>query len=216
MSALEVFTVGHSNRSEIDLIELLRRHEINTVVDVRSTPYSEWSPQFNRKAIAATLKGHDIAYSYLGDELGVRSDDPSCYDEENRVVYARLAATEQFRRGLRRVVKGAQQRKLALMCSEQDPIDCHRSIMLAFALDRLGIGSSHILHSDDKLETQKDLEERVLKLRNSGQLDMFRDKHKQQDAAQIKYEQIKRARKKQEQRIAHRRRTDASEQRGTA
>ena len=216
MSALEVFTVGHSNRSELDLIELLRRHEINTVVDVRSTPYSEWSPQFNRKAIAAILKKHDIAYSYLGDELGARSDDPSCYDEENRVVYARLAATEQFRRGLRRVVKGAQRRKLALMCSEQDPIDCHRSIMLAFALDRLGIGSSHILHSDDKLETQKDLEERLLKLWGSGQLDMFRDKPKQQDAAQIKYEQIKIARKNREQKIAYRRPADASEQRGTA
>ena len=220
MSALEVFTVGHSNRSELDLIELLRRHEINTVVDVRSTPYSEWSPQFNRKAIAATLKEHDIAYSYLGDELGVRSDDPSCYDEENRVVYARLAATEQFRRGLRRVVKGAQRRKLALLCSEQDPIDCHRSIMLAFALDRLGIGSSHILHSDDKLETQKDLEERLLELRGFGQLG-FEDNHEQRDDEQrddeqFKYEQIKRARKKQEQKIAHRRRTDASEQRGTA
>ena len=215
MSALEVFTVGHSNRSELDLVELLRRHEINTVVDVRSTPYSEWSPQFNRKAIAATLKEHDIAYSYLGDELGVRSDDPSCYDEENRVVYARLAATEQFRRGLRRVVKGAQRHKLALMCSEQDPIDCHRSIMLAFALDRLGIGSSHILHSNDKLETQKDLEERLLKLRSSGQLG-FGDKYEQRDDEQVKYEQIKLARKKQEQRIAHRRRTGNSERRETA
>lgn len=216
MSALEVFTVGHSNRSELDLIELLRRHEINTVVDVRSTPYSEWSPQFNRQVIAATLKEHDIAYSYLGDELGVRSDDPSCYDEENRVVYAQLAATEQFRRGLRRVVKGAQRRKLALMCSEQDPVDCHRSIMLAFTLDRLGIGASHILHTDDKLETQKDLEERLLKLWGSGQLDMFRGKHEQQDDAQIKDEQIKLARKEQEQKIAHRRPTGASEQRETA
>ena len=216
MSALEVFTVGHSNRSELDLVELLRRHEINTVVDVRSTPYSEWSPQFNRKAIAATLKEHDIAYSYLGDELGVRSDDPSCYGSDGKVVYARLAATEQFRRGLRRVVKGAQRRKLALMCSEQDPINCHRSIMLAFALDRLGIGSSHILHSDDELEAQKELEERLLKLWGSGQLDMFRDKREQQDDAQIKYEQIKLARKNQEQRIAHRRPTGGSERRETA
>lgn len=209
MSALEVFTVGHSNRSELDLIELLRRHEINTVVDVRSTPYSEWSPQFNRKAIAATLKGHDIAYSYLGDELGVRSDDPSCYDEKNRVVYARLAATEQFRRGLRRVVKGAQRRKLALMCSEQDPIDCHRSILLTPELERLDVAASHIRHPDGELESQEALDERLLKRYDLDQPGLF-----PQDRSLSK--RIAAARKEQEQRIAYVRPTGDSERRETA
>ena len=209
MSALEVFTVGHSNRSELDLIELLRRHEINTVVDVRSTPYSEWSPQFNRKTIAAILKKHDIAYSYLGDELGARSDDPSCYDEENRVVYARLAATEQFRRGLRRVVKGAQQRKLALMCSEQDPIDCHRSILLGPELKRLGVAVSHIRHPDGELESQDALEHRVVECDEPdglNQANMFSDEA----------ERIRTALEKRGRQIAYVRPADDSERRETA
>lgn len=205
MNALEVFTVGHSNRSELDLVELLRRHEIDTVVDVRSAPYSEWSPQFNRPAIAATLKEHGIAYSYLGGELGVRSEDPSCYDEENRVVYERLAATEQFQRGLRRVVKGAGQRKLALMCSEQDPIGCHRSILLGRKLEPLGVSVSHILHSDGELESQQALYRRLLELHGLGQRDMFLSEEQRLAAALAK----------QERRIAYVRTADASERRET-
>lgn len=209
MSALEVFTVGHSNRSELDLVGLLRRHEINTVVDVRSTPYSEWSPQFNRKAIAMTLKEHDIAYSYLGDELGVRSDDPSHYGSDGKVVYARLAATEQFRRGLRRVVKGAQRRRLALMCSEQDPIDCHRSILLAPELERLGVASSHIRHPDGELESQEALDQRLLKRHGLDQPGLFL-----QERSISK--RIVDARKEQERRIAYVRPTGGSERRETA
>lgn len=209
MSALEVFTVGHSNRSELDLIELLRRHEINTVVDVRSTPYSEWSPQFNRQAIAATLKEHNIAYSYLGDELGVRSDDPSHYGSDGKVVYARLAASEQFRRGLRRVVKGAQRRRLALMCSEQDPINCHRSILIGSKLKHLGVLVSHIHHPDGELESQDALEHRVVECDEPdglNQANMFLDEA----------ERIRDALEKRGQQIAYVRLESGSERRETA
>lgn len=205
MTALEVLTVGHSNRSELQLVELLRGHNVTAVVDVRSTPYSEWSPQFNRNAVAATLKEHDIAYSYLGGELGVRSDDPSCY-EDGRVVYARLAATEQFRQGLRRVEKGARLHRLALMCAEQDPINCHRSILLAPELERLGVNVSHILHPDGELESQQALVRRLLELHDLGQPDMFRSDDQRRRAALVE----------QERRIAYVRTTDASERRETA
>ena len=205
MTALEVLTVGHSNRSEFHLIELLRGHEVTAVVDVRSTPYSEWSPQFNRSAVAATLKEHGIAYSYLGGELGVRSDDPSCY-EGGRVVYARLAATEQFQQGLRRVVKGARLHRLALMCAEQDPINCHRSILLAPQLERLGVNVSHILHPDGELESQQALVRRLLELHDLGQPDMFRSDEQRRAAALAE----------QERRIAYVRTADASERRESA
>lgn len=205
MTALEVFTVGHSNRSELDLVGLLRRHEIDTVVDVRSTPYSEWSPQFNRPTIAATLKEHGIAYSYLGDELGVRSDDPSCY-EDGQVVYARLAETESFQRGLRRVVKGVGRHRLALMCSEQDPISCHRSVLLGPELERLGVGVSHILHPDGELEPQEALYRRLLELHDLGQPDMFLSDEQRLAAALAE----------QERRIAYVRTADASERREPA
>lgn len=205
MTALEVLTIGHSNRSELHLIELLRAHDVAAVVDVRSTPYSEWSPQFNRSAVAASLKEHGIAYSYLGGELGVRSDDPSCY-EGGRVVYARLADTEQFQRGLRRVVKGARSRRLALMCAEQDPIDCHRSILLAPQLAQFGVGVSHILHPDGELESQQALEQRLLEIHGLGQPDMFLADDERLAAALAR----------QEQRIAYVRPTSTPERRETA
>ena len=205
MTALEVLTIGHSNRSELHLVELLHMHGAAAVVDVRSTPYSEWSPQFNRSAVAASLKEHGVAYSYLGGELGVRSDDPSCY-EGGRVVYARLADTEQFQQGLRRVVKGAQLRRLALMCAEQDPIDCHRSILLGPQLERLGLGVSHILHPDGELESQQALEQRLLELHKLEQPDMFLADDERLAAALAR----------QEQRIAYVRPIDASERRETA
>ena len=201
MSALQVLTVGHSNRSDLHLIEMLRRHDVTAVVDVRSAPYSEWSPQFNRPTIAATLKEHEIAYSYLGGELGVRSDDPACY-EGGRVVYARLARTEPFQRGLRRVVKAAQRYRLALMCAEQDPIDCHRSILLAPALQQAGIAVSHIRHPDGELETQGALEQRLLDRHRLEQPDLFLSDD----------ERIAAALAKQEQRIAYVRPTTASAQ----
>ncbi len=205
MTTLEVLTVGHSNRSELQLVELLRGHGVTAVVDVRSMPYSEWSPQFNRSAVAATLKEHGIAYSYLGGELGVRSDDPSCY-EGGRVVYARLAATEQFQQGLRRVVKGAQRHRLALMCAEQDPVNCHRSILLAPQLERLGVNVSHILHPDGELESQQVLVRRLLELHDLGQPDMFRSDEQRRAAALAE----------QERRIAYVRTADASERRESA
>ena len=205
MTALKVLTIGHSNRSELHLIDLLRAHDVAAVVDVRSTPYSEWSPQFNRSVVAASLKEHGIAYSYLGGELGVRSDDPSCY-EGGRVVYARLADTEQFQRGLRRVVKGARSRRLALMCAEQDPIDCHRSILLAPQLAQFGVGVSHILHPDGELESQQALEQRLLEIHGLGQPNMFLGDD----------ERLTEALARQEQRIAYVRPTDASERRETA
>ena len=205
MTALKVLTIGHSNRSELHLIELLRAHDVTAVVDVRSTPYSEWSPQFNRSAVAASLKEHDIAYSYLGGELGVRSDDPSCY-EGGRVVYERLADTEQFQKGLRRVVKGARSRRLALMCAEQDPIDCHRSILLGRQLERLDVSVSHILHPDGELESQQALTQRLLELHDLEQPDMFLADD----------ERLATAFARQEQRIAYVRPTGALERRETA
>lgn len=200
MSGAQVFTIGHSNRSEFSLIELLRLHQITIVVDVRSTPTSSWVPHFDRSVISATLKQHGIAYSFLGGQLGVRTDDSSCY-QNNRIVYARLARSEPFQHGLRRVIKAADQHRLALMCTEQDPIACHRSILIAPALQQAGVVVIHILHPDGELETQQRLEARLLGLHNLSQPDMF-----QSDA-----ERLGAAYAKQEQKIAYVRQTSSQE-----
>ena len=129
-----VFTVGHSTHALDDFLALLLRHGITAIADVRSSPYSRMNPQFNRETLHAALKGAGIAYVFLGAELGARSRDPDCY-EDGKVQYDRLARTAAFQRGLARVQQGAAQYRLALMCAEKEPLDCHRTILVARHLE---------------------------------------------------------------------------------
>ncbi len=124
-----IYTIGHSTHPSEKFIELLKRHEITAVCDVRSSPYSQFTPQFNRETIQSELKKHGIAYVYLGKELGPRSDDPGCY-ENGKVQYDRLAKTDLFHEGIRRAKEGMKSYRIALMCAEKDPIMCHRTILV--------------------------------------------------------------------------------------
>jgi uncharacterized protein (DUF488 family) len=155
-----IHTVGHSNHPVVRFIALLLQHQIATLVDVRSTPASRFNPQFNRKALAASLAEHDVAYEFLGVELGARTDDPACYID-GRVSYERLAATPQFRRGLERVRTLAAAGRTALMCAEHDPLDCHRNILVGWELRREGDSIAHILR-DGRLESQEEADARLI------------------------------------------------------
>ena len=150
-----VLTIGHSNHALEKFIELLRRHRVNALADVRSAPYSRFNPQFNREPLAASLKAEGIAYVYLGRELGGRPGDRACYDDEGRILYHRVAATEPFHRGLERVVDGAVRFRIALMCAEKEPLHCHRTLLVAHELDKRGVGVAHI-HADGRLESHGD------------------------------------------------------------
>ena len=147
----KVFTVGHSNHALDVFVDLLRQHRINALADVRSAPYSRFNPHFNRKPLAAALKENGIRYVYLGRELGGRPDNFECYDEEGRIVFDRVAATETFQRGLARVARGATAHCIALMCAEKEPLECHRTLLVACELDKRGVEVDHI-HADGSLE----------------------------------------------------------------
>ena len=125
----ELYTIGHSNHSTEKFIELLLKHEITAVCDVRSQPYSKFNPQFNRENIQKELKQSNIAYVFLGRELGPRSDDPACYID-GKVQYHLLAATDLFQQGLKRLLKGILSHRIAMMCAEKDPVMCHRMILV--------------------------------------------------------------------------------------
>ena len=155
-----VFTIGHSNHSLEVFSNLLSEHEVNVVADVRSAPYSRFNPQFNREFLAAELKGRGIGYMYVGRELGGRPKDPACY-EGDRVRYERVAETERFRKGLARVIDAAGKRRVALMCAEKEPLDCHRTLLVARALDEHYVDVRHIL-ADGTFETQADAMNRLL------------------------------------------------------
>ena len=167
-----VLTVGHSRHSLQELIELLRQHHVTAVADVRSAPYSRFNPQFNREPFSDALETHGIRYVYLGDALGGRSDDPACY-EDGRVRYDRVAATEAFKRGLARVLRGAARRRVALMCAEQEPLDCHRTLLVAHALDERGVEVGHI-HADGALEPHRQAMDRLLDDQGVPREDLYR------------------------------------------
>ena len=171
-----VFTIGHSNHAAEVFLGLLLRHEIEEVVDVRSSPHSRYNPQFNRKTLQAALAEAGVGYVFMGVELGGRPTDPSCYDSEGRVQYDRLAETDAFKEGIRQVIQRTGERRIALMCSEKEPLDCHRTLLIAQVLTARDLGIGHIL-ADGDLESHAAAVDRLLdrfKLPRDG--DMFRSR----------------------------------------
>ena len=110
-SEYPIFTIGHSNHSPEEFIALLRRHNMDEVIDVRSAPYSRYAAQFNREPICGILEKAGFAYTFLGGELGGRPADRSCYDASGRVLYERIADTDIFEDGLAYLVRNADERQ---------------------------------------------------------------------------------------------------------
>lgn len=151
MTSDTLFTIGHSTHSLPTFLRLLGRHGITTVADVRSTPASRFTPQFNRNAVKRSLREANIKYVFLGDELGARTKDLSCY-VDGQVQYDRLARTPGFVEGIRRLMNGVRTERIAVMCTEQEPLDCHRTVLIAQVLVGRGITVWHI-HGDGHVES---------------------------------------------------------------
>lgn len=169
-----VYTIGHSNHEIASFIALLRQHNITALGDVRSHPYSRYVPQYSREALKAALAAAGIAYVFLGKELGARSKNPTCY-KQGRVQYERLAKEPTFLDGIDRVIQGADRYRIALMCAEKDPIECHRALLVARKLFETGIPVNHIL-ADGLLETHEAMESRLLALCKLPEGDMFKSR----------------------------------------
>lgn len=167
-----VLTIGHSTHTAEAFIALLLRHGVGAVADVRSSPFSRFNPQFNREALENSLKENGIRYVFLGRELGARSEDRSCY-VEGRVQYGRLAKTPLFQSGLDRVLQGATRYRIVLMCAEKEPLECHRTLLVAKALAERGVQVIHIL-GNGNLETHDAAMNRLLELTGVPKTDLFR------------------------------------------
>jgi len=187
-----IFSIGHSTQPADRFVSLLKKHGIDIVADVRSSPYSRYNPQFNRENVADTLRGSKIKYVFWGKELGARSDDPSCY-ENGKVWYALLATGNGFRRKIDRLLKGAIDHRIALMCAEEEPLECHRMILVSQELSKVGCQVGHI-HHDGSLETHKAALERLLDMSGLPKKDLFKSED----------ELLEEALEKQESRIAYR------------
>jgi uncharacterized protein (DUF488 family) len=159
---LVLYTIGHSNSAAEELIDLLRRWSIALVVDVRSAPYSRYTPQFNRETLTQTLRGAGIEYAFAGEYLGGRPKDPACYFKGELpdgkanyltlVNYAAVAEQPWYRKGVTRLLELARERPAAIMCSEEDPAHCHRHHLIAQTLLGEGVQVWHIRGSGDLQE----------------------------------------------------------------
>ena len=155
----ELFTIGHSNHSLEHFIELLRRHRIQVLVDVRSSPYSARLPQFNREVLKSALRNAEVWYLFLGEELGARRSEPDCY-VDGIARYERIAKTPAFQSGLERVTKGIEEYRSTLMCAEKDPLECHRTILICRHLR--DIAQIQHIRADGSLEPHEEAETRLM------------------------------------------------------
>lgn len=163
---MNLFTIGHSNQEINDFIFLLQKHEITAVADVRSHPYSRFLPHFSQIALKKYLDREGIKYVFLGKELGARASNRECY-LNGKAVYEKIAETHEFRAGIKRILKGVEKYRISLMCSEKDPLDCHRAILVCQYLRHLDLEIHHILKNGD-LETHSHLEKRLLEKHGFG------------------------------------------------
>jgi uncharacterized protein (DUF488 family) len=169
------------------LLQILKTNQVSAVADIRSEPYSGFNPQFGRESLKAALETAGMDYVFLGDELGAHPKDPACY-KGNKVQYKLMAKTRLFQHGLKRVVTGSVRHRIALMCAEKEPLECHRSVLISLALEALGMDVSHILE-DGTVETQNETMNRLLKKYGLNGPDLFRTKDQLIEEACARQEQ---------------------------
>lgn len=152
-----LFTVGHSNHLQKVFVELLKKHEIQVLVDTRSYPYSKHVPHFNREELCRTLNQVEIKYLYLGKELGGRPEEEEFYDDEGHVLYYRFAESAIFLGGIERLERGIRHYRVALMCSEENPSICHRHLLVGRVMAGRGALIQHI-RGDGTIQADSELQ----------------------------------------------------------
>ncbi|MDP9268301.1 MAG: DUF488 domain-containing protein [Acidobacteriota bacterium] len=164
-----LFTIGHSAMQLPTLLATLEHSHVSLIVDVRSRPQSFHHPHFDRSHLERMLPEAGISYLFLGDELGGRPDDANAYASDGVVDYRARRKSYAFRAGLERVEQELAKRDLALMCAEEDPLQCHRFLMISPELVIAGLEPVHI-RKGGNLDSQREAEDRLLKANGFGAL----------------------------------------------
>lgn len=180
-TAVEVLTIGHSTLPYERFLTLLRQASVTAVADVRTAPFSRHFPHFNRDALRDELRRDNVAYVFLGEELGGRPKGQRFFCD-GVADYEKMAETADFARGLERVIEGAKKYRIAMMCSEHDPLDCHRCLLVGRALHGRGITVSHIL-SNGEILNHRQIEDRLMEMSGKSDVDLFEPPAKRLAAA---------------------------------
>lgn len=169
---MNLYSIGHSNHEIGPFLRLLQQAGVAAVADVRSQPYSRRLPHYNRPDLEERLRAHGLAYVFLGEYLGGRPEDMDLYHADGRVNYELVRKSYLFQQGLERLARDLETRSIAMLCSEEDPLDCHRGLMIAPALLEIGILTIH-LRGNGSVESMEAMEDRLLQETGVGA--SFRD-----------------------------------------
>lgn len=167
-----LWTIGHSNHPLETFLNLLRQHAIEVLVDVRSSPYSGYCPHFNSEPLKTAVKTAGLQYLFLGDSIGGRVEGIEFYDSDGRVLYDKLAATAAFQSGIERLIKGLRAYRVAIVCGEEDPTNCHRRLLIGRVLGERGVQVMHI-RGDGRVQSEAELAANQQFQKTKGQLSLF-------------------------------------------
>lgn len=151
-----IYSIGHSNQPLEAFLELLHKHNVQTLIDIRSHPYSRYVPHFNSPELGNSVRHSNIEYLFMGKELGGRPDGEEFYDADNHVMYSRVAESPLFLKGIRRLEEEGRASRAVIMCSEEDPTSCHRHLLIGRVLAEQGISLLHI-RADGHIQTEEEL-----------------------------------------------------------
>lgn len=141
-----IYSIGHGHKTREQFVAELQARGIAFLIDVRSNPYSKWSPEYNREYLEQWLREVGIRYVYWGDTLGGKPKTDDCYTLEGYYDYAKMAQQDMFIEGLERLAYANKQDiKVAVMCTEANPCDCHRSKLIGRELYLMGLYMQHIV-----------------------------------------------------------------------
>lgn len=191
--ASNFYTIGHSTLPIELFIGHLKSYSVTRLYDVRTTPFSRYQPQFNMEALARALKASGIEYFFAGEALGGRSNRESDYIND-QVVYSRMKENPKFIEALNQITSESAETNIALMCSEKDPLDCHRTLLISQALVEQDFAVKHIL-IDGSSESHEQSVQRLLKNSKLEHDDLFQDE----------VDRVREALEKQEKAIAYKR-----------
>ena len=159
---MEIYTIGHSNYTVERLIDMLKHYNINCVVDIRGTPYSKYNIQFDKETIRYTLSKAGFIYIYMAKELAAKRINKQSYNEEGYSDFEKVIKENEFIEGIERLKNGCNKGyKIALLGAMQEPIRCHRSILVGRALRENGFNVKHIL-DNYSIASQEDIEQMLL------------------------------------------------------
>ena len=140
----EILTIGHSNHTWTSFAPLLADNEIELLVDARTRPVSRFAPFANHRTLPDLLESAGIDYEFMGGTLGGKPQNPAMYDSKGKPDYHKMRSLDEFQDAISQLASMASRRRTVILCSEEDPSQCHRLLLLGPALEENGCELLHI------------------------------------------------------------------------